>query len=279
MLFNRPCQLEFPRAVIGIPRCLNMYEEYPFWHTLFSSCNIQVILSAPSTFARYEENAKWVMSDNICFPAKLVHSHIQDLIDHKVERIFMPFVVFERMDGGQNSYNCPIVSGYSEVIKSVQDKGILIDSPTITFKDKHLLYKQCQAYLKQFGVNDSICRQAFRKAMHALEEFDAAMLGYNRHVLEDSRSNHRLCVLLVGRPYHTDPLIQHKLSDLAASMGVNILTDDIVRSENFEVTDAYILPQWAYVNRILKAVKWAAMQGDDIQCMQMTSFGCGPDAF
>ena len=148
LLFNRPCELESPRAVIGIPRCLNMYEEYPFWHTLFNSCNIQVVLSAPSTFAKYEEKAKLVMSDNICFPAKLVHSHIQDLIDRKVERIFMPFVVFERMDGGQNSYNCPIVSGYSEVIKSVQDKGTPIDSPAITFKDRHLLFKQCQAYLE-----------------------------------------------------------------------------------------------------------------------------------
>lgn len=255
LLFNRPCELESPRAVIGIPRCLNMYEEYPFWHTLFSSCNIQVVLSAPSTFAKYEEKAKLVMSDNICFPAKLVHSHIQDLIDRKVERIFMPFVVFERMDGGQNSYNCPIVSGYSEVIKSVQDKGTPIDSPAITFKDKDLLFKQCQAYLKTFGVDVSTCKQAFRKAVDALEEFDTAMTEYNRHVLEDSRNNHHLAVLLVGRPYHADPLIQHKLSDLAAGMGVNILTDDIVRRENIEVNDAYILPQWAYVNRILKAVK------------------------
>ena len=279
LLFDRPCELESPRAVIGIPRCLNMYEEYPFWHTLFSNCNIQVVLSAPSTFAKYEEKAKLVMSDNICFPAKLVHSHIQDLIDRKVERIFMPFVVFERMDGGQNSYNCPIVSGYSEVIKSVQDKGTPIDSPAITFKDRHLLFKQCQAYLKQFGIGDSVCRQAFRKAVDALEEFDTAMTEYNRRVLEDSRNNHRLAVLLVGRPYHADPLIQHKLSDLAAGMGVNILTDDIVRRENIEVNDAYILPQWAYVNRILKAVKWAAMQDNGIQCMQMTSFGCGPDAF
>lgn len=279
LLFNRPCELQSPRAVIGIPRCLNMYEEYPFWHALFSSCRIQVVLSSPSTFAKYEEKARLVMSDNICFPAKLVHSHIQNLIDRKVERIFMPFVVFERMDGGQNSYNCPIVSGYSAVVKSVQDKGIPIDSPAITFKDKHLLFKQCQAYLQQFGVDTSSCKKAFHRAIDALEEFDKAITDYNRHVLEDSHNNHRLSVLLVGRPYHTDPLIQHKLSDLAASMGVNILTEDIARHEHIEVNDTYILPQWAYVNRILKAVKWAAMQGSDIQCMQMTSFGCGPDAF
>lgn len=98
-----------------MPRCLNMYEEYPFWHTLFTHCNINVILSDASTFADYEASAKQVMSDNICFPAKLVHSHIKNLITKKVDRIFMPFVVYEKLDGGQNSYNCPIVSGYTEV--------------------------------------------------------------------------------------------------------------------------------------------------------------------
>lgn len=279
LLFNRSCEIETPRATIGIPRCLDMYEEYPFWHALFSYCNIRVILSAPSTYAGYEAKAGLVMSDNICFPAKLVHSHIQDLINRKAERIFMPAVVFEHMDGGQNSYNCPIVTGYAEVVKSVQSGSVAIDSPAITFKDKHLLFKQCEAYLKQFGVDTSTCKQAFRKAVTAQEDFGNDMTAYNRQILEDSRKKHHLAILLAGRPYHTDPLIQHKLSDMAASMGVNILTDDIVRHTDIETNDTYILPQWAYINRILKAVKWAAMQDNDIQCMQMTSFGCGPDAF
>ena len=113
-----------------------MYEDYPFWHTLFTNCGMEVRLSSHSEFSSYEQSACMVMSDNICFPAKLAHSHIQDLIDSRVDRIFMPFVVYERQDGGQNSYNCPIVTGYAEVVKGVQGGNIPIDSPTISFKDK-----------------------------------------------------------------------------------------------------------------------------------------------
>lgn len=104
-----------------------------------------------------------VMSDNICFPAKLVHSHVQDLIEKKVDRIFMPFVIFERKGMEQNSYNCPIVTGYSEVIKSVQSEGIPVDSPAITFKDRNLLFKQCREYLSGLSVDDRTIQQAFQK--------------------------------------------------------------------------------------------------------------------
>ncbi|MCD8310027.1 MAG: acyl-CoA dehydratase activase, partial [Prevotellaceae bacterium] len=109
LLFNRNVDIERPALTIGIPRCLNMYEEYPFWHALFTACGIRVALSDLSNFLQYEKNARMVMSDNICFPAKLVHSHIQDLLAKRVDRIFMPFVIFEKAAGEQNSYNCPIV--------------------------------------------------------------------------------------------------------------------------------------------------------------------------
>ena len=279
LLFDRTIPIESPKSIIGIPRCLNMYEEYPFWHTLFSLCGLKVVLSAPSTFSKYEAKVKLVMSDNICFPAKLVHSHIQNLIDQKVERIFMPFVVYEKLEGGQNSYNCPIVSGYSEVIKSVQQVAIPIDSPAITFKDKHLLFQECQDYLKQFNIKTTTIRTAFAEAVRAMEKFEEDIIAYNQQVLKQSRENGELTILLAGRPYHADPLIQHKLSDTIAAMGVNVITDDIVRHENLSVDDAHFVPQWAYANRILKAAKWVALQGADVQCMQMTSFGCGPDAF
>ena len=279
LLFGRETRVERPRAVIGIPRCLNMYEEYPFWHTLLSRCDFQVVLSAPSSFSKYEERVRLVMSDNICFPAKLVHSHIQDLADRKVDRIFMPFVVYEHLEGGQNSYNCPIVSGYSEVVRSVQHTGIPLDSPAITFKDEHLLYRQCRKYLSNLGVKDSRIKEAFEEALRAQARYEEELVAYNREVLAQSRAEGGLTVLLAGRPYHADPLIQHKLSDIVASMGVHVITDDIVRGESIPVDDVHFVPQWAYANRILKAAKWAAMQGGDVQCMELTSFGCGPDAF
>lgn len=257
-----------------------MYEEYPFWHTLFTACGIQVQLSEPSTFSKYETAAGMVMSDNICFPAKLVHSHIRNLTQQNVNRIFMPFVVFEKKDKQQqNSYNCPIVSGYSEVIKSVQEENIPIDAPTITFKDEALLYKQCYEYLKSLGIRDEVCKNAFSRALQEQYAFEEKIAAYNQEVLNEGREKHKLIILLAGRPYHSDPLIQHKVSDMIAAMGVYVITDDIVRQQEISLEKTHYLSQWAFTNRILKATKWAAMQEGDIQYMQMTSFGCGPDAF
>ena len=267
------------RLTVGIPRCLNMFENYPFWHTLFTASGIEVRLSRPSSFSAYERSARKVMSDNICFPAKLVHSHIQDLIDHRVDRIFMPFVVFERQAGGQNSFNCPIVSGYAEVVKGVQNCGIPIDSPAITFKDDKLLLRQCQDYLGSLGVDGRTVRQAFRQALAEQEAFSRAVAEANEETLCKARAKGELAILLAGRPYHSDPLIQHKVSELLSDMGIHVLTDDIVRTAHVNVNEAHFLPQWAYPNRILQAAQWCAEQAGDVQFVQMTSFGCGPDAF
>lgn len=171
-----------------------------------------------------------VMSDNICFPAKLVHSHIQNLIDCKVDRIFMPFVVFEGIDKQQqNSYNCPIVSGYSQVIKSVQTGNLPIDSPVITFKEKDLLYKQCHDYLKQLGVSEHILKKAFNRALEAQDSFEKAIVDYNKQIIEEGKRKQQLIILLAGRPYHADPLVQHKISNMISAMGVHVITDDIVQ--------------------------------------------------
>lgn len=279
LLFQRSAEFEHPRLTIGIPKCLNMYEEYPFWHTLFTACGIQVCLSDMSNFLSYERNARMVMSDNICFPAKLVHSHIQDLKLQKVNRIFMPFVIFERQDKEQNSYNCPVVTGYSEVIKSVQGADIPVDSPAITFKDKKLLFKQCHEYLKSLNVDDKTIAGAFHKAEQAQNTFLQTLVRFDENVLQTTGKTGKLTILLAGRPYHTDALIQHNVSDMLADMGINVITDDIVRGKELAVDDVYFLDQWSYPNRILRAAKWCALQGSDIQFVMMTSFGCGPDAF
>lgn len=280
LLFSRNNrEVENPVMTIGIPRSLNMYEDYPFWHTLFSECGIRVCLSDKSNYGKYEQNARMVMSDNICFPAKLVHAHVQDLINRKVDRIFLPFVIFERKEGAQNSYNCPIVTGYSEVIKSVQAEGIPIDSPSISLKDRELLYKQCSTYLKGLGIGEQIIKKAFVKAENEQDAFRHSLAEYNRQLFEEARRKKHQIVLLAGRPYHTDMLIQHKISDMIAEMGIDVITDDIVREDHLALNDVHFLAQWSYPNRILKAAKWCAEQGNDVQFIELTSFGCGPDAF
>lgn len=279
-LFQRAQQeVENPRMTIGIPRSLNMYEDFPFWHTLFTKCGIQVLLSGKSDFKDYEQNARMVMSDNICFPAKLVHAHIQHLIEEKVDRIFMPFVIFEKKGNEQNSYNCPVVTGYAEVIKSVQSQGIPIDSPSISFKDRDLLYKQCVQYLKGLGVEESCIRKAFEQAEKEEENFRQSVADYNMQLWQKAREQHHMVVLLAGRPYHTDMLIQHKISDVLADMGIDVITDDIVRNLPGSTPNVHFLAQWSYPNRILKAAQWCAEQDSEVQFIEMTSFGCGPDAF
>ena len=278
LLFDRDGFAGQPRLTIGVPRVLNMYEDYPFWHTLFTACGIRVCLSSHSNYQDYEHSACMVMSDNICFPAKLVHSHIQDLTDKRVDRIFMPFVVYERQGSEQNSYNCPIVTGYAEVIKSVQAGDIPIDSPTISFKDKSLLLKQCKAYLGKLGVPDSTVNKAFSLAVSAQDAYVYDIISYNERVCRKAREQGALAILLAGRPYHADMLIQHKVSDMLADMGIYVVTDDIVRDKRVAVSDAHYLSQWAYPNRILEAAKWSAGQ-KGMEFVEMTSFGCGPDAF
>ena len=278
LLFDRDGFAGQPRLTIGVPRVLNMYEDYHFWHTLFTACGIRVCLSSHSNYQDYEHSACMVMSDNICFPAKLVHSHIQDLTDKRVDRIFMPFVVYERQGSEQNSYNCPIVTGYAEVIKSVQAGDIPIDSPTISFKDKSLLLKQCKAYLGKLGVPDSTVNKAFSLAVSAQDAYVYDIISYNERVCRKAREQGALAILLAGRPYHADMLIQHKVSDMLADMGIYVVTDDIVRNKRVAVSDAHYLSQWAYPNRILEAAKWSAGQ-KGMEFVEMTSFGCGPDAF
>ncbi len=264
---------------IGLPRCLNIFEEYPFWHALFTACGIEVVLSSPSDYGRYERVARQIMSDNICFPAKLAHAHVQELVDRKVDRVFMPFVVYERSRGEQNSYNCPVVTGYSQVIKSVQTTDVPIDAPVFSFKDEKTLYRQCRRYLLGLGVDENCIRSAFAEAIKAQEDYEHEVVEINRRIYAEALELGRPVILLAGRPYHTDPLIQHQLSDVAASLGAYVITEDIARELDVPMGETHILAQWSFPNRIVRAAKWAVEQPVDILFMQITSFGCGPDAF
>ena len=220
--------------VVGIPRCLGMYEDYPFWRELFRVCGIRTVLSDPSTFAGYEAGVHSVMSDNICFPAKLAHSHVYNLMDKGVDRIFMPYTIFESRDDRKavNSYNCPVVAGYSDVIRSAVDLRVPLDSPTVNFKDEALLEKCCADYLKAtFGVPESTVKKAVRSALAARREYEERLRENSRRIYEKGLREDRIVILLAGRPYHTDPLVQHKISDMVASMGADVITEDIVRGD------------------------------------------------
>lgn len=280
LLFERSPEsaAEGAALTLGIPRCLNMYEEYPFWHCLFTQCGIAVKLSAPSTHSLYEKSAGKVMSDNICFPAKLAHGHISDLARQGVTRIFMPFVLYEKAAKGQlNSFNCPVVTGYSAVVQSVQQE-VPIDSPSISFHDPALLQRQCLDYLASLGVAPAVARKAFAAAWAEYARFSHRLAEANREILEEALAKGQQVILLAGRPYHADMLIQHKIAEMIAAMGIAVINEDIVREEDTPVTSGACLSQWSYPNRILRAAQWVGSQPWKVQFVQLTSFGCGPDA-
>lgn len=271
-----------PIMTIGIPRALNMYEEFPFWHTFFTQCGVRVVVSGQSLFTNYERSVHTVMSDNICFPAKLVHSHIYELAaQDQIDRIFFPRVVYEMSEDKTvtNSYNCPIIIGYPEVVASVIRSKVQIDSPVISFKDPKLLLKQLIKYMEPFGVSSSQVKAAHKAALQEYANFGNDLREKNQKAYEEAMKAKRNVIVLAGRPYHTDPLVQHKVSEMITNLGVDVLTEDIVRNRSIDEKETFILKQWTFVNRILNSAQWAARQGSNVHFVETTSFGCGPDAF
>jgi predicted CoA-substrate-specific enzyme activase len=286
LLFDREKELEKPLFVMGIPRGLIFYEDYPFWFSLLTECNIQPLLSGTTTIAQYEKGIKTIMADNICFPAKLMHGHLMYLIKKNVDRILYPYNVYEKREDKDsvNSYNCPIVTGYSDVLKSSIETeelyGIPLDAPVLNFNDKGLLKKSLVSYLSSFGIPKSTILRAIDKALAAQLSFEKKIYEKNVELYEKAQQEDKPVIVLVGRPYHSDPLIQHKVSQAIADLGATVLNEDIARfldTSQFEKTEA--VAQWAFPNRIMNSAKWVAKQNRNVHLMQITSFGCGPDAF
>ncbi|MCQ2262796.1 MAG: acyl-CoA dehydratase activase-related protein [Bacteroidales bacterium] len=288
LLFQKPDKVIPTDAMtIGIPRGLGIYENYPFWRTLFSECGIRPVLSNASGNKLYESGLRSIMADNICFPAKLMHGHINDLIAKKVDRIFYPYVVYERKEDEQsrNSYNCPIVAGYSDVIKSSMEPatkaGIPFDAPVIAFNNSKLLYKSCMGYLESLGVERTTADHAVKAAVRAQDDYLNTLTRRGNEILEQAVSENRMVILLAGRPYHIDPLIEHKISHAIADMGIDVITENTASELGANVyRELNAMTQWSYPNRIFKAAYFVGQHNyRNLHLVQLTSFGCGPDAF
>lgn len=282
-------------VTIGIPRGLGIYENWPFWKTLFSECGIKTLLSGTSTMKLYEKGVRSIMADNICFPAKLMHGHVMDLVERRKRlkaegqdfRLFYPFVVYEQKEDekSRNSFNCPIVSAYSDVIKSAvnteEKYNIPFDAPVVSFNDQKMLQASCCAYLQTLGVEPKEARAAVNKAIAAQQQYLKHLEERGLQILEKAEKEGRLVILLAGRPYHTDPLIEHKISSAIADMGVDVITEHVAMTEGKQVyQELNAVTQWAYPNRVFKAAYFTGQYAyAGLQMVELTSFGCGPDAF
>lgn len=287
MLYRRPMINDSAgKPVVGIPRALGVFELYPFWHAMFRHCGIKTVLSAPSTIKQYEQGIHTVMSENICFPAKLMHGHVFDLAKHKVDRIFYPYVVMEAPSDNKarNSYNCPIVAGYSDILKNAIDTeerfGIPTDSPIVSMNNEKFFRDSCCKYLKTLGISKSKANKAVDYAIRSQQEYLEELHTEAVEIVQKARKEDRMVVVLAGRPYHSDPLIQHKVSDCIADMGIDVVTEFIAGEEDTDVyNELTAVTQWTYPNRVFKAAHFVANCPDNVHFMMITSFGCGPDAF
>ncbi|MBQ4508814.1 MAG: 2-hydroxyacyl-CoA dehydratase [Paludibacteraceae bacterium] len=272
---------------VGLPRGLGIYENFLFWQTLFGCCGIRVRLSGTSTNRLFDKGVRTIVADNICYPAKLMHGHIMDLVEKRVDRIFYPWVVFERKEDEQskNSFNCPVVSGYSDIIKSAinpeKNYGIPLDSPTVSFKDEALLRASLVEYLGTLGVTEPVAQAAVTHAVDAQQRYLDTLERRNMQVFSEARNAGRMVILLAARPYHIDPLIQHRIADAVAAMGIDVITENIAVHAGQKVyNELNAMAQWAYPNRIFKAAHWVGNSTyAGLHMVELTSFGCGPDAF
>jgi predicted CoA-substrate-specific enzyme activase len=284
LLFERDAKSDAQRGAlrIGIPRILGMFEAFPFWHRLFTEAGLQVVLSPPSSQKLYEKGLPTVMSDNICFPAKLAHGHVRALLDAGVDRLFYPHVLCEPREDTKaaNSFNCPIVSAYGEVLQGMVE-DIPFDSPAILFSDEPLLKKACRHHLHRLGVTTARSRRAFQRAMVEQAAFRRELHRMGKTLVGKARSRSRLLVVLAARPYHADPLVEHSISTMLAGLDVDILPVEAAAAMAAgDLSERVAVSQWSFTNRLLKAARWVADQeSPQIQLVMLTSFGCGPDAF
>jgi predicted CoA-substrate-specific enzyme activase len=287
LLFGRVGEEVSQRKLrIGIPRVLNMYENFPFWHTLFSHCGFDVVLSPESDFPLYRTGVASIMSDTVCFPAKLVHGHILALIEQKVDRIFYPLVIKEEAEltFAGNSFNCPVVAGYPDVVRSSIEPeetfGIPFDKPVVSFENTEVLARTASAYLNTLGVDTACFKKAFQAALLRMEEVKRWLTQQQFHLFEQAVAAGRTVFVVAGRPYHADPLIQQKAGQIISDLGVDAFTDDIFRTlDSRPLRTLDLVSQWAYPNRPVQTALQVARLPANVQLVQLNSFGCGPDSF
>ena len=272
------------RGTVGIPRVLNMYENYPFWFTFFTKLGFRVLLSPQSSKALYESGMETISSDTACYPAKLVHGHIKWLVDQGCKWIFYPSINYERIedDTAPNHYNCPIVATYPEVIGNNMDdlfeeEDVRFSHPFLPYDDDNRLARELFKHLERTGVTRSEVAEAVKAGRAEDKKFHGEIRKAGEYALRFARKNNKRAVVLAGRPYHLDPEINHGIDQLIASFDMVVLSEDsIAHLAEFE-RPVRVLDQWMYHSRMYRAATFVA-QTDDLELVQLNSFGCGLDA-
>lgn len=275
---------EAPRGVIGIPRVLNVYENYPFWATFFKKLGFRVVVSPWSGRKIYELGMESIPSESECYPAKLSHGHVEWLIANGVKTIFHPCVFFEHQEteNAQNHYNCPIVVSYSENIKnnveSLGAENVRYVQPFMAFtSEQTVAHKMVEVCAAEWGISSEEVRAAVSQAWaeQLLAKEDIRREG--ERLLADMEGSGSKGIVLAGRPYHIDPEINHGIPELISSYGLYVFTEDSLPIDPSPARPIRVVDQWVYHTRLYNAAEFVCHR-DDLELIQLNSFGCGLDA-
>ena len=269
------------RGQVGIPRVLNMFENYPFWYTFFTELKYQVVLSPTSTRKIYELGIESIPSESECYPAKLAHGHVTWLIRNGVKFIFYPCIPYERNEfpDAVNHYNCPIVTSYAENIKNNVDE---LNDPSITFRNPFMAFTSEEILTNRLVEEfpDIPAAEVKAAAHKAWDELSAVHLDVQKkgeETLRYLKETGRRGIVLAGRPYHIDPEIHHGIPDMINSYGIAVFTEDSVAHLGHVERPIRVNDQWMYHSRLYSAANFVKTR-DDLDLIQLNSFGCGLDA-
>ena len=269
------------RGKVGIPRVLNMYENYPFWYTFFTQLGYQVVLSPTSTRKVYELGIESIPSESECYPAKLAHGHVSWLIKQGVHYIFYPCIPYERTEFSDsvNHYNCPIVTSYAENIKNnvdeLQDASIRFHNPFLSLTNEETVTSRL---MEEFpGIPSQEVQAAAHEAWLELDRCRKDIMRKGEETLEYLEKTGRRGIVLAGRPYHIDPEIHHGIPDLINSYGIAVLTEDSVSHLAPVERPLRVNDQWMYHTRLYAAANFVK-EKENLDLIQLNSFGCGLDA-
>ncbi|TVQ98042.1 MAG: CoA activase [Spirochaetaceae bacterium] len=273
------------RQRIGIPRVLEFWQSMPYWNALFASLGFEVVISRPSSYALFEEGLSGIPSDTICFPAKLAHGHVSDLVKKKVDRIFMPMMIRmpREAKGAASGAVCPVIQGYPMIVAESDEParrfGVRMDYPVFHWYDVKRRRTQTRMYLESaFGIGGRAAARAVRLAEHSLAAFRTRMADEGRRILADLHGSNRFAVLIAGRPYHADTLVNHNMSRCFTQLGIPVLTlEGISDLHNHDLRESRMESYVPLHTRMVNAAMSAA-EHPNIELAQIVSFGCGHDA-
>ena len=300
ILFERPtlAPVDAPRGTVGIPRALNMYENYPFWHAFFTRLGFSVVLSDQSNKGIYEAGIESMPSESVCYPAKLSHGHIMNLLDKDVDFIWMPCIRWERIEdeGATNHYNCPIVMSYPQALELNVDElsapNVEYLAPFLPYDNKRELKRRLYETVSVQRKKDAAVGKGRFRGEHITRKQISEAVDYAWKIDEEFKDTmHRLGdktlawieehnahgIVIAGRPYHNDPEINHAIPELVNSFGFAVLTEDSVAHKMEPERPIRVVDQWMYHSRLYRAARFVSTR-NDLDLIQLNSFGCGLDA-